>query len=82
MDRTAVNRPMLTGIAGIDLIYPIGKGQRQLIIGDKKTGKTQIALDTIVNQNKLTKKTKKPVICIYIAIGKTKKEIKIYMKNY
>ncbi len=76
MDRTAVNRPMLTGIAGIDLIYPIGKGQRQLIIGDKKTGKTQIALDTIVNQNKLTKKTKKPVICIYIAIGKTKKEIK------
>ena len=76
MDRSPVNRPMLTGIAGIDLIYPIGKGQRQLIIGDKKTGKTQIALDTIVNQNKLTKKTKKPVICIYIAIGKTKKEIK------
>lgn len=76
MDRREVKRPMLTGIAGIDLIYPIGKGQRQLIIGDKKTGKTQIALDTIVNQNKLTKKTKKPVICIYIAIGKTKKEIK------
>ena len=47
MDRTAVCRPLLTGIAGIDLIYPIGKGQRQLIIGDKKTGKTQIALDTI-----------------------------------
>ena len=39
MDRTAVNRPMLTGIAGIDLIYPIGKGQRQLIIGDKKNRK-------------------------------------------
>ena len=50
MDRTAVCRPLLTGIAGIDLIYPIGKGQRQLIIGDKKTGKTQICLDTIVNQ--------------------------------
>lgn len=49
MDRTPVNRPMMTGIAGIDLIYPIGRGQRQLIIGDKKTGKTQIALDTIVN---------------------------------
>ena len=50
MDRTSVNRSMLTGISGIDLMYPIGRGQRQLIIGDKKTGKTQICLDTIVNQ--------------------------------
>ena len=50
MDRTKVERPLETGITGIDLIYPIGKGQRQLIIGDKKTGKTQICLDTIVNQ--------------------------------
>lgn len=75
MDRLAVNRPMMTGIAGIDLIYPIGRGQRQLIIGDKKTGKTQIALDTIVNQGKI-KDNKNPIICIYIAIGKTKKEIK------
>ena len=74
MDRTAVCRPMLTGIAGIDLIYPIGKGQRQLIIGDKKTGKTQIALDTIVNQGNVSEKGE--MICIYIAIGKTKKEIK------
>ena len=72
MDRTQVNRPLLTGISGIDLIYPIGKGQRQLIIGDKRTGKTQIALDTIVNQGKLEEK----MICIYIAVGKTKKEIK------
>lgn len=70
IDRTSVNRPLYTGIAGIDLIYPIGKGQRQLIIGDKKTGKTQIALDTIVNQKD------KDVICIYTAIGKTKKDIK------
>ena len=70
MDRTAVNRPLLTGIVGIDLIYPIGRGQRQLIIGDKKTGKTQICLDTIANQQG------KNVICIYCAIGKTKKEIK------
>ena len=46
MDRGLVKREMLTGITGIDLIYPIGKGQRQLIIGDKKTGKTQICLDT------------------------------------
>ena len=76
MDRREVNRPMLTGIAGIDLMYPIGKGQRQLIIGDKKTGKTQIALDTIVNQGVLRKEYGENTICIYIAVGKTKKEIK------
>ncbi len=70
MDRLSVNEELLTGISGIDLMYPIGKGQRQLIIGDKKTGKTQIALDTIVNQKG------KRVICIYVAIGKTKKEVK------
>ena len=74
IDRSAVCRPLLTGIAGIDLIYPIGKGQRQLIIGDKKTGKTQIALDTIVNQGNVNKAGE--MICIYIAVGKTKKEIK------
>lgn len=76
MDRREVNRPMLTGIAGIDLMYPIGKGQRQLIIGDKKTGKTQIALDAIVNQGVLRKDFGEDTICIYIAVGKTKKEIK------
>lgn len=70
MKRSAVCRPLHTGIVGIDLIYPIGKGQRQLIIGDKKTGKTQIALDTIVNQRG------QDVICIYAAIGKTKKNIR------
>lgn len=70
MDRTKVNRPLLTGITGIDLIYPIGKGQRQLIIGDKKTGKTQLSLDIIANQQG------KNVVCIYIAVGKTKKEVK------
>lgn len=52
------------------MIYPVGCGQRQLIIGDKKTGKTQIVLDTIVNQKD------KDILCIYIAIGKTKKEVK------
>ena len=70
MDRGIVKREFLTGITGIDLIYPIGKGQRQLIIGDKKTGKTQLCLDTIVNQKD------KNVICIYVALGKTKKEVK------
>lgn len=70
MDRGTVKRPLETGIAGIDLVYPIGKGQRQLIVGDKKTGKTQIGLDAIVNQKG------KNVRCIYIAIGKTKKTVK------
>ena len=75
MDRTAVCRPLETGISCIDLMFPIGRGQRQLIIGDKKTGKTQILLDTIVNQKN------KDMICIYISIGKTKKEIKrLYTK--
>ena len=77
MDRRAVNRPMLTGISGIDLIYPIGKGQRQLIIGDKRTGKTQICLDTIVNQGKEIRQKGEDIVCIYIAVGKTKKEIKM-----
>ena len=70
MDRDRVSREFLTGITGIDLMYPIGRGQRQLIIGDKKTGKTQIALDAIVNQKG------QKVICIYVALGKTKKEVK------
>ena len=76
IDRTAVCRPLLTGIAGIDLIYPIGKGQRQLILGDKRTGKTQIALYTIVNQGKVKPDGNGQMICIYVAVGKTKKEIK------
>ena len=70
MDRGTVNRPFHTGIVGIDLMYPIGRGQRQLIIGDKKTGKTQIALDAIANQRE------EKMLCIYVAIGKTKKEVK------
>lgn len=70
IDRSAVCRPLRTGLAGIDLIFPIGKGQRQLIIGDKKTGKTQIALDAIANQ------ANDKMICIYVAIGKTKKNMR------
>ena len=70
MDRGPVKRPFHTGIVGIDLMYPIGYGQRQLIIGDKKTGKTQIALDAIANQ------IDNDTLCIYVAIGKTKKEVK------
>ncbi len=63
MERSPVNRPLQTGILAIDSMFPIGRGQRELIIGDRQTGKTAIALDTILNQRD------KNVICIYVAIG-------------
>jgi F-type H+-transporting ATPase subunit alpha len=63
MDRNAVNTPLQTGIKVIDALIPIGRGQRELIVGDRQTGKTQIAIDTILNQKG------KDVVCIYCAIG-------------
>lgn len=63
IERQSVNEPLQTGIKAIDSIIPIGKGQRELIIGDRQTGKTAIAVDTILNQKG------KDVICIYVAIG-------------
>lgn len=67
MDRSAVNEPIHTGIKAIDSMIPIGRGQRELIIGDRGTGKTTIAIDTIINQ-KYEPKEKRP-ICIYVAVG-------------
>ena len=63
LDRSGVRRPLETGILAIDSMFPIGRGQRELIIGDRQTGKTAIALDTILNQRG------KDVICIYVSIG-------------
>lgn len=63
IDRSSVNEPLQTGIKAIDSMIPVGKGQRELIIGDRQTGKTAIAIDTILNQKG------KDVICIYVAIG-------------
>lgn len=63
IDRKSVSVPMETGILSIDAMFPIGRGQRELIIGDRQTGKTSIAMDTILNQKG------KDVICIYVAIG-------------
>lgn len=63
LDRAPVNSPLHTGIKAIDALVPIGKGQRELIIGDRQTGKTAIAVDTIINQKG------KNVVCIYVAIG-------------
>src|SRR5688572_17314119 len=67
-DRQPVKEPLQTGIKAIDSMIPIGRGQRELIIGDRKTGKTAIAVDTIINQ-KYTHQTNAPVYCIYVAIG-------------
>jgi F-type H+/Na+-transporting ATPase subunit alpha len=71
MDRQEVREPLQTGIKAIDGMIPIGRGQRQLIIGDRKTGKTAIAIDTIINQkaNWDSGDPKKQVRCIYVAIG-------------
>ena len=68
MQRQPVKQPLQTGIKAIDSMIPIGRGQRELIIGDRQTGKTAIAVDTIINQ-KYTHKTDEPVYCIYVAIG-------------
>jgi F-type H+-transporting ATPase subunit alpha len=63
VDRAAVNVPLQTGIKAIDALVPIGRGQRELIIGDRQTGKTTLAIDAIINQHK------DDVLCIYVAIG-------------
>ena len=69
MERRSVDRPVQTGILAIDTMIPIGRGQRELIIGDRQTGKTALALDTIVNQDG------EDMYCIYVAIGKRRGEV-------
>lgn len=69
LDRRSVYQPLQTGIKAIDAMIPIGKGQRELIIGDRQTGKTAIAIDAIINQKKQN------VICIYVAIGQRKSTV-------
>ena len=76
--RSAVNRPLLTGIKAIDMLVPIGRGQRELIIGDRQTGKTSIVLDTIKNQ----KKKLSEVFCFYVAIGQKQSTIKKIYLNF
>jgi len=66
--RQPVNEPLQTGIKAIDAMIPIGRGQRELIIGDRQTGKTAVAIDTIINQKEFFE-AGKPVFCIYVAIG-------------
>ena len=75
IDRQPVNQPMETGLLAIDSMFPIGRGQRELIIGDRQTGKTAVALDTILNQKG------KDVICIYVAIGQKASSIAQLVEN-
>ena len=74
IERSSVDRPLKTGIKAIDSMIPIGRGQRELIIGDRVTGKTAIAIDTIINQKKLDLGLKR-VICVYCSIGQKRSNI-------
>ncbi|MEK7643449.1 MAG: F0F1 ATP synthase subunit alpha [Patescibacteria group bacterium] len=73
VDRESVNAPIQTGIKAIDAMIPIGRGQRELIIGDRQTGKTAIALDAILNQKNDT--ARKTPICIYVAVGQKESKV-------
>ncbi len=75
LDRQSVNAPMETGLLAIDSMFPIGRGQRELIIGDRQTGKTAIALDTILNQKG------KDVVCVYVAIGQKTSSVAQLVEN-
>ena len=68
MQRQPVTQPLQTGLKAIDSMVPVGRGQRELIIGDRQTGKTAVAIDAIINQ-KSTQDTDSPVNCIYVAVG-------------
>lgn len=75
MDRQSVKQPLQTGIKAIDALVPIGRGQRELIIGDRKTGKTSLAIDTILNQKG------QGVICIYVAIGQKESTVRTQVET-
>ncbi len=81
--RQSVNQPMQTGLKAIDSLIPIGRGQRELIIGDRQTGKTAIAIDTIINQKEINKsgEEKDKLYCIYVAIGQKRSTVAQIVKS-
>ena len=81
--RKSVNEPMQTGLKAIDSLIPIGRGQRELIIGDRQTGKTAVAVDTIINQKKIneTNDEKKKLYCVYVAIGQKRSTVAQIVKT-
>jgi hypothetical protein len=76
--RKSVHEPMATGLKAVDALIPIGRGQRELIIGDRQTGKTAIALDTILNQKSLnaTADEKIKLYCVYVAVGQKRSTVR------
>ncbi len=81
--RKSVSEPMQTGLKAIDSLIPIGRGQRELIIGDRQTGKTAVAIDTIINQKKINESNdeKKKLYCIYVAIGQKRSTVAQILKT-
>ena len=81
--RQSVNEPMQTGLKAIDSLIPIGRGQRELIIGDRQTGKTAVAIDTILNQKSIneTDDEKKKLYCVYVAIGQKRSTVAQIVKT-
>ena len=81
--RKSVSEPMQTGLKAIDSLIPVGRGQRELIIGDRQTGKTAVAVDTIINQKKVneSKDEKKKLYCIYVAIGQKRSTVAQIVKT-
>ncbi len=75
--RQSVNEPMQTGLKSIDSLIPIGRGQRELIIGDRQTGKTAVAIDAIINQKKINESSdeKKKLYCVYVAVGQKRSTV-------
>jgi len=83
ISRQSVNQPMQTGLKALDTLIPIGRGQRELIIGDRQTGKTAIAIDTIINQKEINKSSeeKNKLYCIYVAIGQKRSTVAQIVKT-
>ncbi len=81
--RQSVNQPMQTGLKALDTLIPIGRGQRELIIGDRQTGKTAIAIDTIINQKEINKsgEEKNKLYCVYVAIGQKRSTVAQIVKT-
>ena len=81
--RVSVREPMLTGMKAVDSLVPIGRGQRELIIGDRQTGKTAIAIDTIINQKRFNdgQDDSKKLFCIYVAIGQKRSTVAQIVKR-
>ncbi|MBF0284860.1 MAG: F0F1 ATP synthase subunit alpha [Magnetococcales bacterium] len=75
LPRRSVHEPLYTGLKALDALVPIGRGQRELIIGDRQTGKTAVAIDTIINQKRTHVPGGKPVYCIYVAIGQKRSTV-------